>query len=169
MAPGRIRLHERDGSAASGAIPAIPPWSRHIVRRPHAYTPSRSEQSRKPRAAGARGQTCINEASALRAIASEKKTLHFALQFRQRRIQGLQARIDDDGPLRVQPIEMEAYGLPKSALDPIAHNGLADSAGNGKADPRTAGPRLPDAESREQRAGKARSLIIDPSEILRSQ
>jgi hypothetical protein len=62
-----------------------------------------------------------------------------------------------------------ADGLAEAPLDTIAHHGIAERTGHGKADSRPIGLRFADAKGREQRAGVARSLVIDSPEIFRSQ
>lgn len=64
---------------------------------------------------------------------------------------------------------MKADGLAEAPLDPIARHGMAERAGHSKADSRPIGLRFMDAKGREERAGVARSLFIDSSEIFRSQ
>ena len=76
----------------------------------------------------------------------EKETFHLSLQLRHRRQQRFGPRVDDDGPLRIQPIEREADSLPHAPLDAIAHHGLPKGARNRKADPRPARFRLADAK-----------------------
>jgi hypothetical protein len=102
-------------------------------------------------------------------MAAEKEPFHFALQLREGSIEGLAPRIDDDGPLRVQPVQVKADGLAEAPLDPIAHHGIAERTGCGEADSRPIRLRFMDAKGREQRAGVARSLVIDSSEIFRAQ
>ena len=82
----------------------------------------------------------------------QKETLHFAPEFRHGSQQRFLPRVDDDGPLRIQPIESEADGLSQPPLDAIARHGLAEGARHGKTDPRPRGFQLPDAKGGEQRA-----------------
>jgi hypothetical protein len=112
---------------------------------------------------------CMLSARRSRAIAPEKETLHFALEFRHRRIQSFQPRIDDDGTLRVQPIEIAADGFAHPPFNTIPYHGIADRAWNGEADMGSIGLRLADAKGREQGAGETGTCVINPSEILRSQ
>jgi len=70
------------------------------------------------------------------AIAAQEKALHFALQFGQRRLESLQPRIDDDGPLWIQPIQSEAHGLPEPPLDAITYDRRAERARNSETDAR---------------------------------
>jgi hypothetical protein len=102
-------------------------------------------------------------------MAAEKEPFHFAPQLRRRSIEGLAPRIDDDGPLRVQPIQVKADGLTEAPLDTIAHHGMAERTGHSKADSRPIGLRFLDAKGGEERAGVTGSLVIDSSEIFRSQ
>ena len=64
---------------------------------------------------------------------------------------------------------MKADGLAEAPLDAIAHHGIAERTGGGKADARSIGLQFMDAKGGEERAGVARSMVIDSSEILRSQ
>ena len=64
---------------------------------------------------------------------------------------------------------MKADGLAQAPLDTIAHHGVADRTGHSKPDVGTIGLGLADAKGREERTGVACSLIIDSSEIFRSQ
>jgi len=122
-----------------------------------------------PRAAPGKVSICTLSARRSRTIAPLKKTLHFAPKFRRRRIQSFQPRIDDDGPLRIQPIEITADGFTEPPPETIAHHGFADGAWNGETDVGPIGLRLADAKGREQGAGETRTCVINPSEILRSQ
>ena len=70
------------------------------------------------------------------AIATHEETLHFALKFRQGRLERFQPWIDDDQPLGIQPIQSEAHGLPEPPLDAIAYDRRAESPRNGEADAR---------------------------------
>ena len=78
------------------------------------------------RATKGRLQLDIRRLPALRSIAAAKKPLHFPMQHLDGRIQGFAAWIDDDGPLGIQPIELDADRLAKSPFDAIAHHRLAD-------------------------------------------
>jgi hypothetical protein len=64
---------------------------------------------------------------------------------------------------------VKADGLAEAPLDPIAHHGIAERTGRSKADSRAIGLRFTDAKGREERAGVARSMVIDSSEIFRAQ
>jgi len=86
-----------------------------------------------------------------------------------RSIQDFAARIDDDGPLGIQPIEQAANGLADAPPDPIAHHGFPDGPGNREADSRTVRLLFPDAKSREERAGVSGPLVINSSEVFGSQ
>ena len=99
----------------------------------------------------------------------EKQAIHLPLQFRRRRIERFAAGIDDDGPLGVQPIEVEADGLADAPLDTVAHHGFPEGAGGGEPDVRSIRLRFAYAERREQGTGETGSVVIDASEIFRSQ
>ena len=64
---------------------------------------------------------------------------------------------------------MKADGLAEAPLDTIAHHGIAERTGRSKPDSRPIGLRFMDAKGREERAGVARSMVIDSSEIFRAQ
>ena len=85
------------------------------------------------------------------------------------RIERFAAGIDDDGPLGAQPIELEADGLADTPLDAVAHHGFAEGAGGGEPDMRSIRLRFAHTEGREQGAGETGSVVIDASEIFRSQ
>ena len=111
----------------------------------------------------------IRAIRASRSIAAEKEPLHFALQLRKRSAEGFRTRIDDNGPLGIQPIEVKANGLADTPPDTVAHDGFSERARNGETDMRSVGFGLAKAESREEGIRPADALIIDSSEILRSQ
>ena len=168
-APGRSRPHARGGNATTATDPSRFRAPRHTVRRLRACTPSRSDRSGTPRAAAEREQIYIRGARALRSIAAEKEALHFAPQFHHGRIQRFRPRIDDDGPLRTQPIERVADGFAQPPLDPIPGHGFAKCPRNRKADPRPAGLQFAEAKGGKARARKPATFIVNPSEILRAQ
>jgi hypothetical protein len=91
------------------------------------------------------------------------------MEFRHWGIVGLPPRIDDNGPLGVQPIQVEAYGLPHAPFDAITHHGRTDRARKGEADMRTGGFTFTNAKCRKERAGNANPLVVNPSKILGSE
>jgi hypothetical protein len=64
---------------------------------------------------------------------------------------------------------MKADGLSDTPLDAVAHHGFTQSAGYGKTDAGTIGLWLADTKSGEQGAGEPATLVINSSEILRTQ
>ena len=82
----------------------------------------------------AKARICTIRAPGSRAIAAQEEALDFAFEFRQGRRESLQPRIDDDGPLRIQPIQSEAHGLPEPPLDAIAYHRRAERPRDGEAD-----------------------------------
>lgn len=64
---------------------------------------------------------------------------------------------------------MEAHGLPDAPLDAVPGHRLTEGAWRREPDMRPGSLRLAEAEGREQRAGKPGALVIDSSEIFRSQ
>ncbi len=95
-----------------------------------------------------------------------KQPFHFALQVRQRGVQSFEARIDDDGALRIQPIQAEANGFAKPPLEAVAHHGRAEFAGNRKTDSGSGAFWLPHTKSRKQRADEAGTPLVNPPKIL---
>jgi hypothetical protein len=91
------------------------------------------------------------------------------MKFRYRRIEGLAARIDHDGPLGVQPIQMEADGVPYASLDAVPHDGIADRAWHGKSNPRTVGRVFADTKSREEGTRESGTVVVNPSKIFGSE
>ena len=91
------------------------------------------------------------------------------MKFRYRCIEGFAPRIDDDGPLWAQLIQLEAYGLADPPLDAISHHGFAEGARAGEANMRSLRLRFADTESRKQRSGEPGTLVINPAEIFGTQ
>jgi hypothetical protein len=69
----------------------------------------------------------------------------------------------------VQPIEVEAHGLPDAPLDAVTRHRLTKGAWRCEPDVRPGGLRRTEAKRREQRAGIPGALVVDSSEIFRSQ
>jgi hypothetical protein len=167
--PGRYRPHEMDGNAPGVSFRSKFPARRRTVRWLAAYNPSSSDDIGRRRAATATPTVYIRGALRLRSIAPQKEALHFALDLLQGSLQGLAPGIDDNRPLCVQPFQLKPHGFADTPLDPVAHNGLAERPGGCKSNARPAGFGLAKTERGEKRTGKARSFVIDSSEILRSQ
>ena len=91
------------------------------------------------------------------------------MQFRHRSIEGFAPRIDDYGPLGAQLIQMEADSLANAPFDAVADHGFTKGARSSEADTRPIGLRLADAERREKRARETGTLIVNSSEVFRSQ
>ena len=108
-------------------------------------------------------------ASLRRGTAPLKKTLHFPVKFRHRSVVRLAPRIDNDSPLRAQQIEMQANGLAHPPFDAIAYNGFTERSRYGESDTRTVAAGFADTKSSEERPTVAGTLVINSSEILRSQ
>jgi hypothetical protein len=99
-------------------------------------------------------------------MTAQKQALHFPLQLRQGSIQRLAPRVDDNGPLWTQLVEVKADGLAKAPLDTVAHHGIPERARNGKPDARSAPGRLEQAESRKKGTRKPGAFVINSPEIL---
>ena len=91
------------------------------------------------------------------------------MKFRHRGIVRLAPRIEYDGPLRAQLIQMQAHCLSQAPLDTVAHHGFADRARDGEADTRTDGLGLADTKSGEQGTTVTGTLVVNSSEVLRAQ
>jgi hypothetical protein len=91
------------------------------------------------------------------------------MQFRYRSIEGFAPRIDDDGPLWAQPIEVEANRFADPPFDTVTHHGFAQGAGTGEADMRPIGLGFEDAESRKEGAGEPGTLVINAAEVFGTQ
>ena len=165
----RSRPRERDGSAPNGAAPSRCPSERRGAPLPHACIPSRSDRNGRPKEEGGKLRTCIPEEPGSRSIASLKKTLHFPAKFRYRSIEGFPPRIDDDGPLWAQLIEMQAHGLADPSLDAISHHCFAEGARTGEADMGTFRLRFADTKCRKQGPGEAGTLVIYSAEVFGTQ
>jgi len=64
---------------------------------------------------------------------------------------------------------MKTHGLANAAPDAVADHGFAEGTGRGEANVGPVRFRLADAESREKGAREAGALIVNSSEIFRSQ
>jgi hypothetical protein len=69
----------------------------------------------------------------------------------------------------IQSVQTRSYRFPESALDAVPYNGLAHGSRHRKANVRTASLGFPYAERRKKRIRVTGSLVIDSSEILRTQ
>lgn len=105
----------------------------------------------------------------LRSVAALYETFHLALDLLRRGFQRLAPRIDDNGPLWIQPFQLQTHGLANTPPDAVTRHGLSDRARQGKADARAACFGASQAERREERTGKAATFIIDFTKISRPQ
>ena len=158
-----------DGIAPGVSFPSRFPLPRRAVRWLAACNPSSSDGTGRRRAATATPTVYIRGALPLRSIAPEKEALHFAPDLLRGSLQGLAPGIDDNRPLWIQPFQLKPHGVADTPLDPVARHGLAERPGGCKSNARSSGFGLAKTERGEKRTGKARSFVIDSSEILRSQ
>jgi len=158
-----------DGNAPAASFPSKFLLPRRAARWLAAYNPSSSDGSGTPRAATATPTVYIRGAPLLRSIAPEKETLHFAPDLLRGSLQGLAPGIDDNRPLWVQPFQLKPHRFADTPPDPVAHHSFAERPRRCKSNARSAGFGLAKTERGEKRTGKARSFVIDSSEILRSQ
>jgi hypothetical protein len=98
-----------------------------------------------------------------------KKTLYFGVKFRHGGIEGLATGIEYDGPLRAQLIQMQSHCLSEAALDAVTHHGLPDRARDRETDTRSGSFGFADAKSGEQGPGVPGTLVVNSSEVLRTQ
>ena len=91
------------------------------------------------------------------------------MQLRDRSVERFAPGIDDDGPLGAQLIQMEADSLANAPFDAVSDHGFTKGAGSSEADTRPIGPQLADAERHEKRARETGTLIVNSSEVFRSQ
>jgi hypothetical protein len=99
----------------------------------------------------------------------QKETFHLAQQFLHGCIARFAPGIDHNGTLWVQPIQMMAHRFADTPLDAVPNNGFPDSPGNGEPDPGAVRLQFVDAKCREQRGRIACALVVDSSEVFRSQ
>ena len=91
------------------------------------------------------------------------------MKFRHRGIERLAPRIEYDSPLRIQLIQMQAHCLSQAPLDAVTHDGLPDRAWDRETDPWSGGFGLADTKSGEQGTSVPGTLIVNSSEVLRTQ
>ena len=132
----QTRRRERDDNAPAGEAPSTRRESFRTVPPLPACNPNSSDRSGTPRGAAAKARFCRNGVRGSRTIAPLEKTLHFAFEFRKGCFESPQSRIDDDGPLWIQPIQSEAHGLPEPPLDAITYDRRAERARNSETDAR---------------------------------
>ena len=168
-APGRNLRRETDGSAPNGGGPSIPPGPPRSVPPLGPYTPNRWDENGRRKAGPGKCRPCRRPASGSRSIAVEKELLHFAEQFRARSVQRSAPRIEDDGPPRVQPIQEQPDRFADPPPDAISRHRPAQRARSSETDSRSRRLGPAKAECGEQRARVTGALVIDSSEILRSQ
>jgi len=71
--------------------------------------------------------------------------------------------------MRIQPIQMAAYGLADTPLDTVARNGLAEGARHRETDVGTIRLRFANAERSEERTTEAATVVVNSPEIFGSQ
>lgn len=101
-------------------------------------------------------------------IASIDHLAQRANQVGERRLLSRAARVEHDVPLRSKPGAVETECLPKPALDAVSDDRSADRARNGKSQPGAdiwSGVGTRSTKCGEQRAGDAKTLVIDEPEL----
>jgi len=88
------------------------------------------------------------------------------MEFRHGSIECFAPRIDDNGPLRAQLIQMQSDGLADAAPDAVADHGFPQGPGSGKADMRPVRLGFADTKGREKRPRKPGTLIVNSAEVF---
>ena len=101
--------------------------------------------------------------------ASQKESVHLALQLLEGGVQRSATGIENYAALRIQLLETEARGFPKASLDSIADHGLAQCARRGETDLRSVGFGPAEIECGKERPGIPGAMFINISEILGTQ
>jgi len=91
------------------------------------------------------------------------------LEVRYRGIEGLAARVDDDGPLGAQPIEVKADRFAATPFDTVAHDRLTDGTRDSETDMRPVWQRLADTKSGEEGSGELGTLVVNSSKVFGAQ
>ncbi len=113
-----------------------------------------------------------------RGAAPEKEFPDFVLDLLEGAIERLAARVDDNGPLRIQFREVRAHDFAHTPPYAIPDNGVPEGARRCETDMRPvvrlavqlpALGRLHDAERGKQATGMARARIVDLTEVLRPE
>ena len=92
------------------------------------------------------------------------------LQFGERRGKRRAPGVEHDIPLRTEFSSMFPERFAKPSLDPVARHRFSDCPGNRESETDTFSGRSPrQTKRREQRAGEAKAIVIDLSEIGRAQ
>ena len=175
MVRGRNRPHEKDGSgqAASGRARLLA--QARAVELPDACTPSTWDGSGRPTEETGRSRVCRRQGIRREPIAAGEKTPNLGLQIRELAVQSLAARIEYDGPLGIQRIQLEPDGFPHAAPDTISDDSLPERARRREADTRAgkwvrffdllARALFGKAERREERTGEPSTCVVDLSKI----
>jgi hypothetical protein len=122
-----------------------------------------------PTVAGGKRNLYTQPAQTRSIAAPSKETFYFLLQFRRWRVQNLAARIEDDGPLGIQPIELQTDRLADPPFDAVAHHRFADGTRNREADPGPSGFWIAQAESGKVRPGVTNAMVIDFAKFAGTQ
>src|SRR5579864_6826985 len=117
-----------DDSATDGASPSRCRARLHIYRRLPACIPNKWDRNGTPKAERATRSAYSRAAKRLQFCALCNQPVHFPAQLRNRGIQGLAPRIDDNIPLRSEFLEADSQHFPYAPFHSIAHNGLSQSA-----------------------------------------
>jgi hypothetical protein len=94
-----------------------------------------------------------------------KEPLDLARNLRHRCVQRLAPWIDDNGPLRIQPIELRPDRFPYTPPDAVPHHSFSNCPRNGEANTRPFNIHIPHVECREKWTGKSFAGVIDPSKV----
>jgi hypothetical protein len=98
-------------------------------------------------------------------VASTDHLSQSAFDFVKPGVEGRRARIEHDIPLATEFRTMEPEGLAEPALDAVALDGAAHRPRDGKSQTGTVGIGSGQTECGEQRAGDAKTFVINESEF----
>jgi hypothetical protein len=158
-----------DDSAGGAAGPSRRRARRHAFQPPRACIRSTWDKNGRRKEASAIPNVYIRVTNRLRSIAALKETFHLAPDLLRRGFERFAPRIDDDGPLRIQPFQLQPHGFAYAPPDAVSRHGLTHRARHRKADARAACFRAPQAKGREKGAREAATFIIDFTKIFRPQ
>ena len=88
------------------------------------------------------------------------------MEFRHRSIECFASRIDYDGPLGAQSIQVQADGLSDAPFDSVTHDGFAERARSGKSDTWAGTLGFAHTKCGEERTREAGPVVVDPAKVL---
>jgi len=155
-----------DGIAVAGEFPSRLPARRRAFQLLPSCTPSRWDETGKPREGTARSIVYKYAKKPASGSASFDYLSERALDRGKWRVDGGPAWVKDDIPLRSDLGATVPEDLAEPAFDAIAHHRSADRTRNGESEARSAlRTRSRQAEGREHGIGEANAFVINHSEF----